>query len=119
MAMTGTIPTLTARIRVRSLGATQTEVRWLLWPPLIFFVFALGLPMVALIMQSFGTGGTAYGDMFSVPAFTASLTRTIVMAVVVTVITTVLGGAYALAIASSPTWFRIFLLAALLHALWT
>lgn len=119
MAMTGTIHTATTRIRVRSLATTKGETRWLLWPPLIFFAFALGLPIIALLLQSFETGGAAYPGMFEVPAFLASLIRTLVMAAVVTVVTTVLGTAYALAMAGSPSWLRIALLAALLLSLWT
>ncbi|MGP6170085.1 ABC transporter permease [Microbacterium sp. A204] len=119
MAMTGLIHTPAARIRVRSLGTTQAELGWLLWPPLIFFVFALGLPMIALLTQSFETGGAAYPGMFSVPTFADSLLRTIIMAVVVTILTTILGGAYSLAIAASPTALRIALLGALLLSLWT
>lgn len=119
MAVTGTLPTATAAIRVRTLATTAIETRWLLWPPLIFFTLALGLPMVALIMQSFETAGAAYPGMFQVPAFLSSLGRTLLMAVIVTAITTVLGAAYSLAIASAPTWLRLLLLAALLLSLWT
>lgn len=119
MAMTGTIQTVTARVRVRTFATTKTESRWLLWPPLIFFAIALGLPMVALVLQSFETGGAAYPGMFDVPAFAASLVRTVVMAVVVTVLTTILGSAYALAIAAVPAALRFLLIAALLLSLWT
>lgn len=119
MATTGVIQTATTRIRVRALGVSTAETRWLLWPPLIFFAFALGLPLIALVLQSFETGGAAYPGMFDVPAFASSLMRTLVMAVVVTVITIILGTAYAIAIAGSPIWLRIVLLAALVLSLWT
>lgn len=100
-------------------GASRAESRWLLWPPLIFFAVALGLPLIALIMQSFETGGAAYSGMFSVPAFTSSLIRTVVLAVVVMILTMIFGTAYALAISASPTWLRFVLLAALILSLWT
>lgn len=119
MAMTGTVATTTARIRVRSLGVSKAETRWLLWPPVVFFIIALGMPMIALIMLSFETGGAAYPGMFEVPAFTAALIRTLVMAAVVTVITVVLGAAYALALAASPLWLRVALLGALIVSLWS
>lgn len=100
-------------------GVSRAETRWLLWPPLIFFGLALGLPLVALVLQSFETGGAAYIDMFSVPAFVASLVRTIVLACVVMILTMVFGTAYALAVVASPGWLRIALVAALILSLWT
>lgn len=102
-----------------ALGVSPAERRWLLWPPVIFFAAALGLPMIALITQSFEGGGGAYPEMFSVPAFVASLVRTIVMALIVMVLTMVMGTAYALAIVASPAWLRVGLLAALVLSLWT
>jgi len=101
------------------LGASRAENRWLLWPPLIFFTVALGLPLLALVMQSWETGGAAYVDMFSVPAFMSSLVRTVVLAVVVMLLTMVFGTAYALAVLASPGWLRIVLVAALILSLWT
>lgn len=97
----------------------STESRWLLWPPLVFFVIALGLPLVWLVTVSFKTGGEAYGDMWNVAAFGGAVGRTLVMAVVVTVLTVIMGVFYALAIAAAPIWLRITLLAALLLSLWT
>ena len=68
------LPQARSRYSARTaLGASRGETRWLLWPPLIFFGVALGLPVIALVLQSFETGGAAYVDMFSVPAFVASL----------------------------------------------
>lgn len=119
MAMTGTITTPAQVARVRSLGTSNAEKRWLLWPPLIFFAVALGAPMVALVAQSFETGGIAYIEMFSVPAFLSSLVRTVIMTVVVTAITVVLGTVYGLAIMASPMWLRIVLVGALMVSLWT
>lgn len=111
-----------ARRRVRpviAVGASSAERRWLLWPPLIFFAVALGLPLLALVMQAFDTGGRAWADMWNVAAFPASLMRTVVMAVVVMVLTMILGTAYALAVLASPVWLRYTLLAALVLSLWT
>lgn len=105
--------------RRAALGVSRAEFRWLMWPPLIFFVVALGLPMFTLVMQSLEGGGGAYAGMFAVPAFVGSLWRTLLMAVVTMVLTMVLGAAYGLAIAASPTWLRLALLAALMLSLWT
>ncbi len=105
--------------RRRALGVSTAEFRWLMWPPVIFFVIALGLPMIALINQSFETGGSAYAGMFDVPAFVGSLLRTLTMAVITMVMTVVLGAAYGLAIVAAPAWLRITLLAALMLSLWT
>jgi putative spermidine/putrescine transport system permease protein len=90
-----------------------------MWPPLIFFVLALGLPLVALIARSFEGGGVAYLQMWAAPAFLGSLGRTVVLALIVMVLTMVFGTAYALAISASPAWLRITLLAALILSLWT
>lgn len=100
-------------------GASRAESRWLLWPPLAFFALALGLPLIALLIQSFETGGAAYADMFSVPAFVSSLVRTVVLALVVMLLTMVFGTAYALAVIASPVWLRLALVAALILSLWT
>ncbi|MFG6446195.1 ABC transporter permease [Microbacterium sp. P06] len=102
-----------------ALGVSRAEFRWLMWPPLAFFVVALGLPMFTLIMQSLEGGGSAYSGMFAVPAFIGSLWRTLLMALVTMVLTMVLGAAYGLAIAASPAWLRLTLLAALMLSLWT
>ncbi|MDQ1129295.1 ABC transporter permease [Microbacterium sp. SORGH_AS_0888] len=103
----------------RTLGVSRAELRWLMWPPLLFFVVALGLPMVALVMQSLEGGGAAYPGMFSVPAFLGSLGRTLLMALVTMVLTSILGAVYGLALVASPAWLRIVLLAALMLSLWT
>ncbi|MFT4307507.1 MAG: ABC transporter permease [Microbacterium sp.] len=100
-------------------GVSAAERRWLTWPPLIFFAAALGVPIVVLVAQSLEGGGTAYAEMFDVAALPGALVRTLVMAVVTMVLTGILGAAYGLAIVSSPTWLRVFLLAALMLSLWT
>lgn len=119
MAMTGTLATPSGRIRVRALGVSRAETRWLMWPPLIFFIVALGLPLAALFLQSMEGGGRAYAEMFQVPAFAASLGRTLIMAVVVTVFTVILGTFYSLAIVASATLLKIVLIGALMLSLWT
>ncbi|KAA9108030.1 ABC transporter permease [Microbacterium rhizomatis] len=103
----------------RPVGISRGEQRWLLWPPLIFFALALGLPLIALVMQSLEEGAGSYVQIWSVPAFVSSLIRTLVLAVIVMLITMVLGSAYALAIVASPAWLRVTLIAALLLSLWT
>lgn len=114
------IPNARTRAPVRNaVGVSRSETAWLLWPPMVFFLVALGLPLLTLVVQSLEGGGAAYSGMFDVAAFPASLVRTVVMAVVVMVLTIVLGTAYSLAIVSSPPWLRIALLAALLLSLWT
>ncbi|MEU6642577.1 ABC transporter permease [Saccharomonospora sp. NPDC046836] len=113
------IPRARADAPVRKpLGVSKAEARWLLWPPLIFFVLALGLPLLTLVTQSL-EGGTAYTDAFEVPAFAASLLRTVVMAVIVMILTMILGTAYALAVVAAPAWLRFVLVAALILSLWT
>ncbi|HEX7825560.1 MAG TPA: hypothetical protein VF477_11705, partial [Mycobacterium sp.] len=122
MTTTSSFAILGARRRPRpavAVGMSGAERRWLLWPPLIFFGVALGLPLFALVLQAFETGGQAWADMWGVAAFPASLMRTIVMAVVVTCLAIVLGTAYSFAIVASPTWLRYTLLAALILSLWT
>ncbi|MCW4385084.1 ABC transporter permease [Salinibacterium sp. SYSU T00001] len=98
---------------------TQTEKRWLLWPPLAFFAIALGIPMAMLLVQSFDRGGGAFVEMFTMSSFTAALLRTLVMAAVVTVLTTLIGAVYGLAIWAAPRWFSGILLAWLMLSLWT
>ncbi|WP_159502422.1 ABC transporter permease [Microbacterium sp. 18062] len=105
--------------RRKALGVSKAEFRWLMWPPLIFFVVALGLPMLTLLLQSFEGGGAAYPGMFEVPAFVGSLWRTLLMALVTMIVTMILGAAYGLAIVASPTWLRLALVAALMLSLWT
>lgn len=98
---------------------TQTEKRWLLWPPLAFFIIALGIPLIMLVFQAMETGGGAFAEMFTMNAFTASLVRTLVMAIVVTVLTVLVGALYGLGIWASPKWFSGLLLAWLMLSLWT
>ncbi|WP_204365573.1 ABC transporter permease [Microbacterium sp. B19] len=100
-------------------GFSRAEVRWLMWPPIVFFAVALGVPMIALVAMSLEGGGAAYAGMFDVPAFLSSLGRTVVIAVVTMILTMVLGAAYALAMVASPAWLRVLLLVALMLSLWT
>ncbi len=90
-----------------------------MWPPILFFAVALGVPMVALLAMSLAGGGTAYPEAFAVPAFLGSLGRTVLIAVITMILTMVFGTAYALAIIASPAWLRLLLLVALMLSLWT
>lgn len=101
-----------------ALGST-VESRWLLWPPLIFFGLALGLPMLAIVIQSFETGGSAFVEIWQLGAFAASLGRTFFLALIVTILTTILGVLYAVGLSIAPRWLRFVLLAWLFLSLWT
>lgn len=98
---------------------SSTERRWLLWPPLVFFAVTLGLPMIVLVRRSMAGGGAAFVEMFTLASFTASLVRTVVMAVVVTALTVVIGAIYALGMWTAPRWFSAVLMAWLMLSLWT
>lgn len=98
---------------------TAAEQRWLLWPPLAFFLVMLVVPMVALVGQSFSGDGNAFSTTVTNSVFLAAAWRTFVLAAVVTAITVAVGMCYALAIASSPGWLKIVLLSGLLISLWT
>ncbi|AWB88600.1 ABC transporter permease [Salinibacterium hongtaonis] len=98
---------------------TQTEKRWLLWPPIVFFAIALGAPIAMLIIQAFESGGSAFGEMFAMNAFTAALLRTLVMAVIVTLLTMLVGALYGLGIWAAPSWLSMVLVAFLMLSLWT
>ena len=106
------------RGRPSALGST-VESRWLLWPPLIFFGLALGLPILAIVVQAFETGGSAFVEIWGLGAFAASLGRTFFLALVVTVLTTILGVIYAVGLSVAPRWLRFVLLAWLFLSLWT
>lgn len=103
----------------RALGASRGELAWLMWPPLIFFALALGLPMLMLVLQSFETGGAAYVDMWTVPAFVSSIGRTLALSVVTMILTMLIGTLYSLGIVAAPTWLKYTLLAGLMLSLWT
>ncbi len=101
------------------LNASLAERRWLLWPPLIFFALALGVPMIVLVTQSFENGAGTYLEAIESPLFLASLGRTLVMAVVVSVLAIILGAIYGLGIWVAPKWLSGVLLAFLFLSLWT
>lgn len=101
------------------LDTTAAERRWLLWPPLIFFAIALGVPMVMLVVQSLETGGGSYLEAIGTPLFLGSLWRTLVMAIVVSVFSVLLGAIYGLGIWAAPKWLSGVLLAWLFLSLWT
>jgi putative spermidine/putrescine transport system permease protein len=96
----------------------RSEVSWLMWPPIAFFVIALGVPMGELFVQAV-RGDNAFVGAFKTQLFLASLGRTAVLAVIVTVLVVVLGTIYAVGISTAPRWLRVVLLGALLLSLWT
>jgi putative spermidine/putrescine transport system permease protein len=98
---------------------TTAESRWLLWPPVIFFIIALGAPLIALVIQSFSDGSNGFAGIFTLSVFAGSVVRTLVLAAVVTVVSMVLGVAYAFAISLAPFWLRLVLLTGLVLSLWT
>jgi putative spermidine/putrescine transport system permease protein len=109
------------RRRGKSAMPTQTaaERRWLLWPPLVFFMVMLAFPMAALLAQSVSGDGDAFTATLRNDVFLAAAWRTIVLAAVVTVATVVLGTIYSLAVASAPGWLKAVLFGGLLISLWT
>jgi putative spermidine/putrescine transport system permease protein len=106
------------RRAVRHPGA-RTERRWLLWPPLLFFVLTLAIPIGALFVRAFSGEGNAFAEAITMPVFLSALWRTLLMALVVTVLSVLTGACYALAIAVSPAWLKAFLMVGLLLSLWT
>ncbi|CAN5193421.1 ABC transporter permease [soil metagenome] len=112
------LPGVPKRLRT-SASLTTTESRWLLWPPVLFFVIALGAPLVDLVVQSFSDGSNGFAGILTLSVFGGAVIRTIVLAAVVTVVSMVLGVAYAFAISLAPFWLRIVLLIGLVISLWT
>lgn len=111
--------------RVR-IGGTRAETRWLIWPPIIFFILALAVPLFSLVSQALrgnprpgAPASNAFMEAINDPQFIAAVVRTLVLALVVTAITVVLGYFYAMAIAAAPQWLRLVLMAGLLLSLWT
>jgi len=98
---------------------TTAERRWLLWPPLLFFALALGLPLLALVTQSLDSEGDAFSEVFAMSSFTAAVVRTVVMAAIVTVLTVIVGAVYSLGIWAAPRWLAFLLIAWLFLSLWT
>jgi len=96
----------------------RSEVRWLVWPPIAFFVLALGVPVGALFVQAF-QGDNAFVNAFRTQLFVASLVRTGVLALIVTALVVVLGTCYAVGMSVAPSWLRVVLLGVLLLSLWT
>jgi putative spermidine/putrescine transport system permease protein len=94
------------------------EVRWLIWPPIAFFVLALGVPVGALFVQAL-QGDNAFVNSFHTQLFVASLVRTGLLALIVTGLVVLLGTGYAVGMSVAPTWLRIGLLGVLLLSLWT
>lgn len=95
------------------------ERSWLLWPPIVFFALALGLPIIALLIQALAGDTNPFAEALVSSAFRGSMTRTLLMAVIVTLLTVLLGTFYALAIAIAPKWISAFLVVWLFLSLWT
>lgn len=108
-----------ARVALRRGTASAAERRWLLWPPVLFFLVALGLPVVQLIATSLDGGGTAWGEALTNHTFLAALERTLLLALIVTVITVLMGAVYALGIWAAPRWLAGIFVALLFISLWT
>lgn len=108
------------RRRLKPRGTTsRAERAWLLWPPLVFFVVMLGVPIAMLFISSFTTGGEAWGATLTNSVFIASVIRTVVMAVIVTALAVILGGIYALGIWAAPRWLAGIFVGLLFLSLWT
>ncbi|UFS58678.1 ABC transporter permease [Subtercola endophyticus] len=108
------------RRRLARIPGSKAERRWLLWPPLIFFIVALLLPMIALVGQALnGKKGNAFAEALSMSSFTDAVVRTVLLAAIVTVITVIVGYVYAMGVATAPNWLKAVLMAGLLLSLWT
>lgn len=106
------------RRAAESTSLNRSEVRWLIWPPIAFFVIALGVPVAALVIQAV-QGDNAFAGAFTTPLFLASLSRTVILAAIVTVVVIVLGTIYAIGMTVARPWLRAILTALLLLSLWT
>ncbi|BCJ62066.1 ABC transporter permease [Micromonospora endophytica] len=120
MAVNEAVATPAATRRPRRLAdGSVAEKRWLLWPPLIFFLLTVAGPVVALIHQATSGEENAFVEALSSEVFVASVWRTLLLAAVVTAATVLVGTAYALAIAVGPVWVKALLMGGLLISLWT
>ncbi|MEU8021929.1 MULTISPECIES: ABC transporter permease [Micromonospora] len=111
-------PATTRRRRPMADGAAA-ERRWLLWPPLVFFLLTVAGPVVALVQQALSGEGNAFAESLRMEVFVDSVWRTLLLAAVVTVATVVVGTCYAFAIAVGPVWVKALLMGGLLISLWT
>jgi putative spermidine/putrescine transport system permease protein len=103
--------------RLSLLAGNGTPV--LLGVPIVFLLVLLVLPLVLLGVSTFSSGFEAIRIVLGEDIFWESLRTTAVVAIVVTAITLVVGTAYALGLALSPTWLRALLFAMLLVVLWS
>ncbi|GAB3525248.1 ABC transporter permease [Phytohabitans suffuscus] len=95
------------------------ERRWLLWPPLAFFVLLLGVPVAALVRQALSGEGNAFAESIRMTVFVDAVGRTLLLAAVATAATVLVGTCYALAVAVGPAWVKALLMGGLLISLWT
>ncbi|BCB83098.1 hypothetical protein Psuf_004110 [Phytohabitans suffuscus] len=88
------------------------ERRWLLWPPLAFFVLLLGVPVAALVRQALSGEGNAFAESIRMTVFVDAVGRTLLLAAVATAATVLVGTCYALAVAVGPAWVKALLMGA-------
>lgn len=98
-------------------GLNGTGARWLLVPPAVFLVLALGGPIVYLTVLGFQNAG--FDAALDDTVFRNSVPRTFVLAAVVTVFAVVLGTIYAIGLAVAPKWVAITMLVCLFTLFWT
>jgi len=96
----------------------MAELRWLLWPPVLFLAVMLAIPLIVLLQQAL-SGDDAFGYAFSSAVFRSAVWRTLVLATITTVATVVIGSVYALGVALAPAWFKAVLMGGLMLSLWT
>jgi putative spermidine/putrescine transport system permease protein len=114
---TAAVATTVGRRRSKPVGGAERH--WLLWPPLVFFLLLLVVPLVALFQQALSKHGNTFSEAVHMDVFAGSVERTLALAACVTVITVALGACYALAAVAGPAWARAVLMAGLLISLWT
>ncbi|TCB97245.1 ABC transporter permease subunit [Micromonospora zingiberis] len=120
MAVNGALAAPSAKRQRRLLAdGSNVERRWLLWPPLAFFLLTVAGPVVALVHQALSGEDNAFAEALQSEVFVASVGRTLLLAVVVTAATVLVGTIYALAIAVGPVWVKALLMGGLLISLWT
>ncbi len=94
-----------------------TGARWLLVPPAVFLVVALGAPIVYLTILGFQSDG--FGTALDDTVFRDSVPRTFLLAAVVTAFAVVLGTIYAIGLAVAPKWVAVLMLVCLFTLFWT
>jgi putative spermidine/putrescine transport system permease protein len=109
-------PTTGSRSRLRGAFA-GTGATWLLLPPTVFLVLALGVPIVVLMILGSQDGG--FDGALSNEVFRSSIPSTFLLAAVVTSLAVVLGTIYAIGLAVAPRWVAIVMVVCLFTVFWT